>query len=53
MKRGTVVLVRVLWPDTPDQRAVIVRRGHADGWYIVRFDDGDRLCVHESLFAQP
>ncbi len=51
MKRGNQVFIRALLTDCPDERAVIVKRDQMPGWFVVQFDNGDRLCVHESRIA--
>ena len=37
------------WAVAPERIKVLRRDNHHQGeWYIVRFDDGGKLCMHES-----
>jgi hypothetical protein len=52
---GTRIETISKWPGVPAERAKIARprRGESvpgPGWYIVRFDTGGALCMHEERF---
>lgn len=52
---GTRIEFDTRWPGVIPQRAKIVRprRGESTPgpeWHIIQFDDGGKLCVHESNF---
>lgn len=41
-------------PAVPPEVVYVVCRSefHARGWFVVRFEDGSRLCMHASRFAR-
>ena len=52
---GTRIETISKWPGVPTEHAKIARprRGESvpgPGWHIVEFQDGGRLCMHESRF---
>jgi hypothetical protein len=48
LKRRQRVVIGYAMGDQTDLGTIVRPDSHMAGWYIVRFDDGGKLCIHGS-----